>query len=274
MISLTQIILGLIIFGLIAIFVVSGKARALGKAIINLFVEDMAATPEGAEALFRQKEEQVEDSFRKADNVYKKIAGQLTRNQEELNELNSRLPKIETQCEKLAKKGDREGLTIKAAERSDILEEIENHNHVIDELQKALTSAAQARKACEDNLAQVKKQHKKTISDMKRNTQMKEVYDDLEGIGADTPTSRMLDRVIEKSQEMDDLVEGSRQAYESRTSTRVKRLNERIRSSEADEYADALIAKYQTPLLEDKGQGFGRDPFFEELEKRRKKDNV
>ena len=272
MISLTQIILGVIIFGILAVLVVSGKARALGKAFINLFVEDMAATPEGAEALFRQKEEQVEDSFRKADNVFKKIAGQLSRNKEEMEDLRSRLPRIEKDCEKLAKKGDREGLQIKAAERADILEDIDNHVHVIDELEKALEAASQARKACEENLAQVRKQHKKTVADMKRNSQMKEVYDDLEGIGADTHTSRMLERVMEKSQEMDDLVEGSRQAYESRTSTKVKRLNEKLRSSDADDYANALLAKYNTPLLEDKGHG--RDPFFEEMEKRRQKDKV
>lgn len=272
MIGLTQVILGVVIVGVLSIFVISGKARTLGKAFINLFIEDMAATPEGAEALFRQKEDQVSEAFRKADNVYKKMAGQLSRNEEELKSLQNQLPRIEKDCEKLAQKGDREGLMIKAQERSDILEDIENHKLTIQELSAAKDSAYEARKACEDDLAQVKKQHKKVVADMKRNVQMKEIYADLEGIGADNHTSRMLERVMEKSQDLDDMAEGSRQAYESRTSTKVKRLNEKLRSSDADDYANSLLSRYQTPLLEDKG--ISKDPFMEELEKRRNKDKV
>ena len=45
------IVIGVILFALI----ISGKLRALVKAFFNLFVEDLAATPEGAEALFNQK---------------------------------------------------------------------------------------------------------------------------------------------------------------------------------------------------------------------------
>jgi len=178
MIGLTQVIFGVVIVGLVVVFLLSGKARTLGKAFINLFVTDLASTPEGAEALFLQKEEQVEESFRKADDVYKKIAGQLARNENELKELQNRIPHIEKDCERLAQKNDREGLMIKAQERSDILEEIENHKSIITELTAARNAAAQARKACEDDLAQVRKQHKKVVADMKRNTQMKEVYDD------------------------------------------------------------------------------------------------
>lgn len=253
MIGLTQVLIGVAVLAVVGVFVFSGKARTLGKAFINLFVTDLASTPEGAEALFLQKEEQVEESFRKADEVYKKIAGQLSRNERELKEMEDQIPRIEKDCERLAQKNDKEGLMIKAQERSDILEEIENHKIVIQELTGARNAAAQARKACEDDLAQVRKQHKKVVADMKRNTQMKEVYDDLEGIGADNHTSRMLERVVTKSQELDDMVEGSRQAYETKTSTKVKKLNERLRKNDADDYANKLLKQYQTPLLEDKG---------------------
>lgn len=271
MISLTKFIIILMIVLILAILIVSGKARAIGKAFLNLFIEDMAATPEGAEALYRQKEEEVEDMFRKADGVFKKIAGQLSRNEEELKSLQNELPKIEKACEKLAKNNDIEGLEIKAQERQDVIEDIENHKSVIQELSQAKEAAFRSRKACEDDLAEIKKRHKKTVSDMKRNAQMKEVYDDLEGIGANNHTSKLLERVEEKSRDLDDMVEGSRQAYESRTSTKSKRLNERLKKSDADDYAQNLLRKYQTPLLEDRNGNPALSAYKEELEKRRSK---
>lgn len=78
MISLTQTLIGLAVVALIAILIFSGKARALCKGFINIFIEDRAATPEGADALYSAKEDDVMESLRTADEVFRKIAGQVS----------------------------------------------------------------------------------------------------------------------------------------------------------------------------------------------------
>ena len=242
--ELSKLIFWTIIVIIVLALGLSGKLRALLTAFFNLFVEDMASTPEGAEALFNQKIEEVEDKFRRADNVYKKIAGQRKRCNDELISLQNQLSTIEKDCERLAKAHDEEGLDIKIQQRADVVEEIALHKETLSSLQKALKDAAEARTACEENLNQVRKQKTKVVGKMKHNRDMKAVYDDLEGIGAGDHTSKLLDKVIERGVELDDLVQGSKEAYDTKTSTKARRLDQKLKSSENDDYKKQLLSKY------------------------------
>ena len=245
MISLTKLLIIIAVVVILFALAVSGKLRALVKAFLNLFVEDLASTPEGAEALFNQKEEEVEEKFRKADTVYKKVAGQRKRCKEELENLEARLTTIESQCERLAKAHDEEGLDIKIAERADIVEDIDIHKDTLKTLESALKDASEARSACEENLNQIRKKKKQIVTQMKRNRDMKDIYDDLEGIGAGDHTSKLLDKVIERGDDLADIVAGSKEAYETKTSTKAKKVDQRLKSSANDDYKQQLLNKYK-----------------------------
>lgn len=242
--ELSTLIFWTVIAVVVIALIASGKLRALLKAGLNLFVEDMASTPEGAEALFNQKIEEVEDKFRRADNVYKKIAGQRKRCSDELVSLQNKLQSVEKSCESLAKAHDEEGLDIKIQERADTLEEIELHKQTLKSLEAALKDASEARTACEENLNKVRKQRKQVVNKMRHNRDMQAIYNDLEGIGAGDHTSKLLDKVIERGTELEDLVVGSKEAYETKTSTRARKLDQRLKSSENDDYKKALLSKY------------------------------
>ena len=243
--ALTDIIVGLAIFGVIMAFILSGSLRALVKAFFNLFVEDMASTPEGAEALYNQKELEVEEKYRKADEVFKKIAGQKKRCETDIVQLKKKLETVESQCEALAKAGDEEGLNIKLAVHSDTIEEIRANTEALTALNAAYNEAKEVREACEENLIRIRKEKKQIVAKMKRDRDMKHIYDDLEGIGANDNTSRLLNRVLEKSNEMSDLVAGSKEAYETKTSTKAKKLDQKLRATETDEYRQKLLNKYK-----------------------------
>ena len=245
MISLTKLLIIIAVVVILFALAVSGKLRALVKAFLNLFVEDLASTPEGAEALFNQKEEEVEEKFRKADTVYKKVAGQRKRCKEELENLEVKLTTIESQCERLAKAHDEEGLDIKIAERADTVEDIDIHKDTLKTLESALKDASEARSACEENLNQIRKKKKQIVTQMKRNRDMKDIYDDLEGIGVGDHTSKLLDKVIERGDDLADIVAGSKEAYETKTSTKAKKVDQRLKSSANDDYKQQLLNKYK-----------------------------
>lgn len=242
--SLFTLLIGIVIAVILFALIISGKLRALAKAFLNLFVEDLASTPEGAEALFNQKEEEVEEKFRRADTVYKKVAGQRKRCKDELEELENRLKTNESQCERLAKAGDEEGLDIKIAEHGDIKDDIAMHQDTLKTLEAALKDATEARSACEENLNQIRKKKKQIVTQMKRNRDMKDIYDDLEGIGAGDHTSKLLDKVIERGDDLADVVAGSKEAYETKTSTKSKKVDQRLKSSANDDYKQQLLNKY------------------------------
>lgn len=244
MISLTKLVIFLVIAVVLLILVLSGKARTLLKAFFNLFVEDLAATPEGAEALFRQKEEETEEKFKRADAVFKKIAGRRKRTSDELAALKVNLDKCEKACVEFAKKGDDESLDIKATERAEILEDIALHEESLQKLVAAYKDASEARAACEEALHEVQRQRKQVVSRMKQNQDMKDIYADLEGIGANDRTTKLLERVMEKDDELQDMAVGSKESYDTKGSTRVKRANQKATTLATQDYKASLKAQY------------------------------
>ncbi len=243
--ELTTVLVYLVIAVVIIALIASGKLRALLKAFFNLFVEDLAATPEGAEALFNQKEEEVNEKFRKADEVYKKIAGQRKRCKDELTELNAKLVQVEKDCDTLAQAQDEKGLTIKVNVRADIIEEINIHNETLKTLETALKDASEARGACEENLARIRKQRKQVVTQMKRDRDMKDIYDDLEGIGAGDHTSKLLDKVIQRGEDLADHAAGAKEAYETKASTQARQVDKKLSASANDAYKQQLLNKYK-----------------------------
>ena len=243
--ELTKLLIIIAVLVIVFALAISGKLRALVKAFFNLFVEDLAATPEGAEALFNQKEEEIDEKFRRADAVYKKVAGQRKRCKDTIAELEAKLVQIEAQCDKLAKMQDMEGLDIKIAERADIVDEISINKQTLITLEGALKDASEARAACEENLRIIQKKRKQVVTQMKRNRDMKDIYDDLEGIGAGDHTSKLLDKVIERGDDLADMVAGSKEAYETKASTKAKKVDQRLKSSANDDYKQQLLNKYK-----------------------------
>lgn len=242
--TLSTLLVWIVCIAIVLVLLLSGKLRALLKGFFNLFVEDLAATPEGAEALFNQKIEEVEDKYRRANNVYKKVAGQRKRCQDELALLQNRLATVEKDCETLAKAHNEEALDIKIQLRADTIEDIDAHKETLKTLEAALKDASEARAACEENLNNIKKQRKQVVTKMKRNRDMKAIYEDLEGIGAGDHTSKLLNKVIEKGVELDDMVVGSKEAYDTKTSTKARKIDQKLKASANDDYKKALLSKY------------------------------
>ena len=57
-------------------------------------------------------------------------------------------------------------------------------------------------------------------------------------------TSKLLDKVIEKGDDLADIVAGSKEAYETKTSTKSKKVDQRLKSSANDDYKQQLLSKY------------------------------
>lgn len=244
MISLTKLVIILVIAVILLILILSGKARTLVKAFFNMFVEDLAATPEGAEALFRQKEEETAEKFRRADAAFKKIAGKRKRCSDDLATLKKRLVDIEKACEAFAKADDDENLDIKCQERAEVVEDIEMHENMLVKLNAAYKDAMDAKAACEEALREVQRQRKNVVNQMKQDRDMADIYADLEGIGVNNDTTKLLDRVMERSEELSDMATGSKESYDTRTSTRVKRANQKASTLKAQDYKAQLKSKY------------------------------
>jgi phage shock protein A len=237
-------VLGLLALALIIFPEFRKKLVVLIRGGLNLFVEDRAKTPEGAEAVFTQAINEVEDQYTKASTTYNKLYGKLQRCQEDVVKLNNEIKKAENSCESLAKNGDVENARIYAERRMELITERDQKNEAITKLIPMVEEAKQIHEAYGKKLRELKRNKKETVAQMKMNVQMKDLLGDLDELRKDSATSKMLDVVIEGSNDLQEEVNGARAVHENRASTKIARAEQKAAQAQSDAYLDNLLKKY------------------------------
>ena len=101
------------------------KLKVLIGGFLNIFVEDMAKTPEGAKAVFQQAIDEVQDRYNKASDTLNRFTGEQTSVKRSIAKLNEELQDAERKCEYLNEKivitiGEGKGGTIEGYLKSNI----------------------------------------------------------------------------------------------------------------------------------------------------------
>lgn len=241
-----SVIIAITVIGAIALVLIFiPESRKLLKGFVRMFVKDMATTPEGAEAIYDEKINDAQDSYRKADDAYKSASGRLSEAQKNLEHLKTRKAKVEAECEAFVRAKDIDSAQLKSEERSEIIADIGRQEELIKAFTVAAAAAKEAFTACESRLKKLQKEKKDVVENMKVKQQLKETYDEMDDLKAVTPTDKLLDSVREKNKDLNTVVEGSRIVHESKTSTKLQRVEEKARKVQSDDYLAGLMKKYK-----------------------------
>lgn len=220
------------------------KLKVLVGGFLNVFVEDAAKTPEGAEAVYTQAIEEVQDKYNKAANTLNKLSGELRHAELAVDKLNKEVREVEATCERLVKANQMEDAEIYASRRAEIITELAQKKECIAKLKPMVEEAKQIYDAYGKKLRELKRQKKETVEKMKMNVQMKDLLGDLDELKKDTATAKMLDVVVGGSDDLQKEVDGARIVHENRASTKIARAEQRAAQLKSDEYLDSLKKKY------------------------------
>ena len=221
--SLNQMIIGIVVIIFVIMLILFPEFRALLKGFTKVFIKDMATTPEGAEAIYGEKIDQAQEAYNKADNALKVAAGKLSTAKRDMENLKSKLSKVESECESLVKNGKIELAQLKAEEREEILADIKRYSELVKAYEAAENTAREAQVMCEKNLRKLKRESKEVVENMRVKKQLKEVYDDMDELKNVTATDKLLESVRDKNKDLDAVVEGSKVVHESKTSTKLQK---------------------------------------------------
>lgn len=228
----------------VVLLILFPELRSIFKGFTKMFVKDMATTPEGAAAIYQEKIDEAQERYNKADNALRKAAGRLSTEESKLKDLQEKLSKVEKVCENLVSKGDMESAAVKADERAEIVSDIERSKKLITAYSAAKADAMEAHKACEAELRKLRRESKEVVENMKVKEQLNDVYDSMDDLKNTTATDKLLASIKEKNEDLNVSVAGARVVHESKTSTKVQRVNEKAKKIENDEYLESLKKKY------------------------------
>jgi hypothetical protein len=238
------IVLGLFVVALLLFPEFRKKLMVLVRGGLNVFVEDTAKTPEGAEAVFTQAINEVEEKYAQAASTYNKLYGKLKRCQEDVVRLDCMIRDTENKCEALARSNDVENARIYAERRSELMTEKKQKVDAIEKLTPMVEEAKQIHETYGKKLRELKRNKKETIAQMKMNVQMKDLLGDLDELRKDSATDKMLDAVMDGHNDLAEEVSGARAVHENRASTKIARAEQKAAQAQNDEYLNNLLKKY------------------------------
>lgn len=209
-----------------------------------MFVEDIAKTPEGAEAVFTEAINEAQEQYNKASTTYTKLYGRLQRLNDDVARLDAEIKNAENACESLAKKGDVDSARVYAERRAELLSEKKMKQSAIEKLTPMVADAQQIHEECGKKLSGLKRKKKETVNQMKMNVQMKDLLGDLDELRKDSATDKMLDAVMLGSNDLMEEVNGARAVHENKTSTKIARAEQKAAQVQNDEYLNNLLKKY------------------------------
>lgn len=243
--SLTSLIFICVIVALILIFICFPGARTLLKGFVGIFIKDMATTPEGAEAIYRDKIDEAQEKYNIADDALKKSSGRLSMARRDMDALIERRKKVENECETLVKNDKLEAAQLKCEERDEILEDIQRTREKIRVYEINEADAKEAFEAWEKKLRSLKKESKSVVENMRVKQQIKEAYDDMDELKKTTSTDKLLEDIRDKNRDLDAVVEGSRKVYNSKLSTKISRAEAEAKKAAGNDYLESLKRKYK-----------------------------
>lgn len=236
------------------------KLKVLVGGFLNIFVEDIAKTPEGAKAVFQQAIEEVQNRYNKAGDTLNRFRGEQASVQRDLSKLHSELQDVEKKCESLVRAGNMVDAAIYSNRREEILFEISQKEGYLRELDPMVREAQTVYEAYDKKLRELKKQSRMTVEEMKLRGNMKDLLGDLDELRRDSATDKLLGVVRDGAEDLRKEVDGAIIVHASRTSTKMSVAEKHAAQAQSDAYLQSLAAKYGTkPALSAPRTGFAFD---------------
>lgn len=238
---LTKVIITAVIFFFILILVMFPEARALFKGFGRLFVKNLAETPEGAEAIYMEKINELTESYNKADNAFRSAAGKYEQAKKELQRLQAAKERCENACKMYVAKNQIEEAKFKAQEREEILSSYNKTFELMKQYEAATEKAKQVHQMCEDQLRKMKQEKEEVVRSIEEKQNLAKLYDNLDDLKMTSGVDKMLDAVRERDKELSEIVAGAEVVHNSKTSTKRAMLEKQDQLNSADEFLQSLL---------------------------------
>jgi phage shock protein A len=223
---------------------VRGKLKVLVGGFLNIFVEDIAKTPEGAKAVFQQAIEEVQERYNKAGDTLNRFVGEQSSVQKNLNKLYGELKDVESKCESLVRSGNMADAAIFSTRREEILFEISQKEGYLREIEPMVKEAQTVYEAYDKKLRELKKQSRMTVEEMKLRGNMKDLLGDLDELRRDSATDKLLGSVRDGAEDLRKEVDGAIVVHASRATTKMSMAEKNAAKAQSDAYLQSLATKY------------------------------
>lgn len=214
--------------------------KVLLGGFLNLFIEDTAKTPKGAEAIFNKAIEEAQDKYQKASDTLKTITGRLDSVVRQRDEAAKAVKEYEEKARRAMAHGREEDARLYAEKRQDALLSLNQYEETYKQLVPVVKQAKEIYVQRQNYLKDIQRKKKIKIEQLKTNQNIEEAFDDLDDLRKDTPTKKLLGIIDEEITAGTERTAGARIVHEAKLDTRVAHADEKSNSYAVDDFLDSI----------------------------------
>lgn len=225
-----------------------GPMKAIKHLLNGLgtkLVQDVAQTPEGAEAYFNEAIREYEERYNKVSDILREYTGVLETTKQDLERFLAKVRSIEKQCETLVSRNQVEDANTLAGERENILTQIKSCQNKIAILEPQVNETKVMYTEVQTRLKALKQKKNQVVSELKLNKEAEKIYDDFDSLKNTTELDRMMAAVDEGYKKSTSRAIGARTLYNESQSTKVTKAIGNADKLQTSSYIDELKKKYQ-----------------------------
>ena len=229
-----------VIYFIVILLAVGGVGLAINKPFreqLNLkfhgrtdtIMAENAATPEGAEDIFREKEK----NFHQMNDLYSAAEGHLDALKSDKYTVSGKLNKAQNSMDRCLDEGNDEDAKYYAAQKVSLEEQLEIIKGSIEDAKVDVAQKKELKTKAFEELQALKNEKDVTIQQLKSDQARLEAARSLEGI-TNSETDRMIEKVREGAKKKKEMANGARISYENSAEAAEYRMQQRERESEID----------------------------------------
>lgn len=199
----------------------------------DTIMAENAATPEGAEDIFRAAIQEKENNFHQINDLYSAAEGHLDALESDEYTVYGKLNNAQNSMDRCLDKGNDEDAKYYAAQKVSLEEQLEIIKRSIEDAKVDVAQKKELKTKVFEELQALKNEKDVTIQQLKSDQARLEAARSLEGI-TNSETDRMIEKVREGAKKKKEMANGARISYENSAEAAEYRMQQRERESEID----------------------------------------
>ncbi|MFR0822912.1 MAG: PspA/IM30 family protein [Clostridia bacterium] len=236
------LIIAAILVGVVLIvLLVTKKGRIYLRAFVDSFFTEANKNPKIVSEYYDDKIEQLQKNYEKADNAYRKAAGESMANEKQIKELSKELEKINKSIVNARKNGNMDDARMYANEAISLKAELDAKQENVPVFKEAMQSAGDLREKAKMAIENLKGRKKADIAKAEAGKAAQEIYSQFDESRVSSDIDRILEQFGEYADEQEKMGMGAKASWDSSYDAQKLKAEKRARANEADDYIQSLV---------------------------------
>lgn len=233
-----------ILFGglllVLAVMIVLPKGRILLKGWLGLIFENVSKTPDGVNAIYQQKIDEITDNYTVAYDNYKLLNGRLEQAKVEKSNCKKEMDETDYKIKSLLLQGREDDAMLFAEKGAKLTDKEKQLDNEIADLEVKVSEAKDLFENIKEKRNELIAEQEEAVRSLKTSKNMENIYNAMDDMNKKTSTDKLLDSARKNVKEAETRSKGAKAVHDNSTESKMAQIEKELGSSRGNDYLNRI----------------------------------